>query len=139
MLTIPIDQLPLQATKWRRLRDRKTIDITRELLLDKIHQKLSNLEKQKFGLRNGLIIPQSMDWDIIFQMRQQVCSLTTQQKLFLIQMVIISITWKEGRVTDKMLAMSTLYKSIQRSCRKKLLFCSISGVILKVMTVLKLL
>lgn len=139
VLLTQLDQPPHQVMKCLKHNDKKTIDIIKELQPEQIHQRLSNQEKLKFGLRSGSITPLNMVLDTTFPTKLQEFSSTTQQKLCLIQMVTISITWREDQVIDKMLETSTLYKNIQRSCRRKLPFFNISGVTSKEMTVLKLL
>ena len=139
MPATPPDPWPSQTARYQRPRDKKTIDIIKELLQGQILLKLSNQEKQKYGSRNGSITPLSMGLVTIFRTRPLEFSSMTRQKLCLIQMDTISITWREGPVIDRMSAMSILYKSIQKNCRRKSRFFNISGVILKVMIVLKLL
>ena len=100
----------------------------------KIEEASFRLGKPKSGSKSGLTTPQSMVWDTISRMMWLAFSSTTQQRSFLIQMDIILITWREDLVIVKMSARSTLWQSIRRSFKRRLLSFSTSGATLKVMT-----
>lgn len=115
-------QLPAMAKDLTRLVEMQPIEIT-QLLTE------TELKAQMFGWRNGLTIALNTVSDIFFLTRPQASSSTIPLRLFLTLEVITLTTMKEEPATRRMWVRNTLWQIIQRSCRRKLLCCSIFDLI----------
>jgi len=99
-----------------------------------IDARLFKPERLRFGLRSGSIIPPSTVLAITCRTKSLVCSSTTLPKWCWTPMAIILTIWREDQAIAKTSLNSTLSPSTQKSCRRKSLFFSTSGAILRATT-----